>query len=127
MRVIEAHRLVVEQPGVEGGRMMQLEPGGLLAGAGEGGRMRLGEAELGESGQLGEDLLGARLWNLVDRAATEKALTDRGHQVVGAMAAHGAAKAIGLAAAEPGAVHRDLEDLLLVEDDPERFLEDRLP
>src|ERR1700738_982230 len=42
------------------------------------------------------------------------------------MAAHRSPEAIGLGAAEPGAIHRDLEDLLLVEDDAERFLEDRL-
>ena len=48
VRVIETHRLVVEQPGVERRRVVQLEPGRLVAGAGEGGRVRLGEAELGE-------------------------------------------------------------------------------
>src|SRR5437899_7079359 len=41
------------------------------------------------------------------------------------MAAHRPPKAIGLGAAEPGAFHRNLEDLLLVEDNTERFLEDR--
>src|SRR5437899_1950762 len=41
------------------------------------------------------------------------------------MAAHRPTKAIGLGAAEPGAFHRNLEDLLLVEDDTARFLEDR--
>ena len=44
---------------------MELEPGGLVAGAGEGSGMRLREAELREGRQLGEDLLGDWLWDLV--------------------------------------------------------------
>src|ERR1700730_17160639 len=42
------------------------------------------------------------------------------------MVAHRPPETVGLGTAEPGAVHRDLEDLLLVEHDAERFLEDRL-
>src|SRR5260370_37057802 len=41
------------------------------------------------------------------------------------MIAHRPPETVGLAAAEPGAVHRDLEDLLLVEDDAQGLLEDR--
>jgi len=126
VRMVEAHRLVVEQPGIERGRVMELEPGGLVTGAGEGGGVRLGETELGECGELGEDLLGDRLRDLVLGAAAEKTLADRPHQVVRAMAAHRPAETVGLGAREAGTVHRDLQDLLLVEHHPERLLEDRL-
>src|SRR5207237_8262525 len=77
VRVIEAHRLVVEQPGVQRRRVMELEPGGLVAGAGEGSGMRLREAELREGRQLGEDLLGDWLWDLVGGAAVKEVLADR--------------------------------------------------
>ena len=103
---------------------MQLQPGGLVAGAREGGRMRLGEAELGEGRQLGEDLFSDRRGHPFCGAALQETLADRGHQLVRTVAAHRPAKPIGLGAREAGTVHRDLEDLLLVEHDPECLLED---
>src|ERR1700737_485286 len=41
------------------------------------------------------------------------------------MAAHRSPETVGCGAREAGAFHRDLQDLLLVEDDAERLLEDR--
>jgi hypothetical protein len=41
------------------------------------------------------------------------------------MTAHRPAKAIGLRAGEAGTVHRNLQDLLLVEHDAERLFQDR--
>src|SRR5947208_14253703 len=104
---------------------MELEPGGLVAGAGEGGGVRLGEAELRESCQLGEDLLGDRLWDLVQGAAVKETLADRPHQLVRAMTAHRAPKTVGFGTAEAGAIHPDLQDLFLVEHDAARLPEDR--
>jgi hypothetical protein len=65
------------------------------------------------------------LWDLVLSAAAQEALADRRHQVVGPMAAHRPPEAVGFGAREAGAFHRDLQDLLLVEDDAECLLEDR--
>src|SRR3982074_3073184 len=101
---------------------MQLEPGRLVAGASEGGGVRFRETELGKCRQLGEDLLGGRLRDLVLRAAAEEPVADRGHQVVRTMAADRTPEAVGFGAREAGTLHRDLQDLLLVEDDAERLL-----
>src|SRR6266550_1135324 len=106
--------------------MMQLEPGGLVTGSGEGRGVGLRETELGERRQLGEDLLGDRLWDFILGAAVEKALADRRHQFMRTMAAHRPTEMVGFGTREAGAVHRDLEDLFLVEHDAERLLEDRL-
>src|SRR5207248_11378168 len=72
------------------------------------------------------DLLGGRLRDLVLRAAAEKAFADRRHQVVGAMAAHRSPETVGFGTREAGALHRDLQDLLLVENDTECLFQDRL-
>ncbi len=42
------------------------------------------------------------------------------------MTGHGAAEAVGAAGLHAGDVHRDLDDLLLVEDHPKRVAKDRL-
>src|SRR5207302_7786896 len=120
--MVEAHRLVVQQAGVEGGSMVQLEPGGLVAGAGKGGRVRLGEPELGKGRQLRKDLLRDRQGDFVAKTAREKAFANRVHLTVGPVAAHRPAEAVGLAPGEASAVHRYLQDLFLVEDHSQRLL-----
>ena len=73
---VEAHRLGVDQPGQELGRVEQLEERRLVGGPGEGRGMTLGEAEAGERGDLAEELLGGRLVHarLAEAAVDEPAM-----------------------------------------------------
>ena len=57
-RRVEAHGLVVEDAGVELGRVVRLEPGRGVADDGEAGGVRLVEAVGGEAAELAEDLVG---------------------------------------------------------------------
>src|SRR5207245_9885360 len=106
--------------------MVQLEPGGLVAGAGKGGRVRLGEPELGKGRQLRKDLLRDRQGDFVAKTAREKAFANRVHLTVGPVAAHRPAEAVGLAPGADGAVHRDHQDVLLIVVDTMRLCLDWL-
>ena len=123
---VEPHRLVVEQGADELGRVVVLQPGRLVGEDGEGGGVALGEAVLGEAEQLLEDLLGGLRDRRPGASAPSRNWSQRrDHRLPRALAGHRAAELVGLAGAEAGQRHRHAEHLLLVEDDAERFPQDR--
>src|SRR4029077_18899731 len=54
---VEAHRLIVEERDVELGGVVELQMSGVIRGEREGGGVTLTETELGEGGDLAEDLV----------------------------------------------------------------------
>ena len=55
---VETHRLGIDQPDRELGRVEELEKCRLVGSSGEGRGVALGEAEAGERGNLAEEFLG---------------------------------------------------------------------
>ena len=101
------------------GRVLQAQPGGLVDGPGEGGGVRLAEAERGESGDAPEELLGdTGVDAAVLAAAADEVVVQRLHLEPRAMPVHRPAEAVGLTGTVAGEIHDDAQDLLLVEDDP---------
>ena len=97
------------------------QPGGLVGEERKRGRVGLGEAERGEAEQLCEHLLGGRAVDAAAGGAVEEALAVGLDRFAAALAAHRAAEPLRLAHGEAGERHRDLEHLLLEEDDAERL------
>ena len=122
----EPHRLGVQQPGGEGGRVVQLEPGRGVHQVGEGHRVALGEPEVGEGGQGGVDLLGHVLGHVPGGHAGEQPVPQPAHPLAGPLGPHGLAELVGLGRGEAGHVDGDLHQLLLEERDAERPLQGRL-
>ena len=125
-RRVEAHRLVVEEPDVELRRVVELEMRGVVRGERERGRVALAEPELGERGDLPEHLVRDAVGHAAPSRAAHERLTQPLHVGARARAAHRAPQLVRLVRGEARDGHRDLEDLLLEEDDAERLLEDRL-
>ncbi len=120
--VVEAHRLGVEQGAEPVGRVLQAQPGGLVDGPGEGGGVRLAEAELGEAGDAPEELLGdPGVETAMLLATADEVVVQRLHLEPRAVPVHGPPEAVGLTRAVAGELHDDAQDLLLVEDDPLGF------
>lgn len=123
---VEAHRLVVEEAGVEFGGVVGFEPAGGVGDEGEGDGVGFREAVEGE----GTDCFG----NLVLHEGIDVALGhaeaqffgDRFDPFVGAFEGHGAAEFIGFGAIEGGDDHGHAEDLFLEEGDAEGASEDGL-
>ena len=123
---VEAHRLLVEERAEELGAVADPKPGRLVGEQAEGDRVGLREPEPREA----PDLLEHPLRHLDRRAA----LSGSGDELVaigedrllGALSAHRPAQPLGLARAEPGELHRDLDHLLLEDDRPQRVAQDRL-
>ena len=124
---VEAHRLGVDEPDQELGRVEQLEEGQFVGRPGERRGVRLGEPEAGERRDLAEQLLGGRLLHpgLAHRALDELAM-ELLHLVAGAPRAHRAPEPVRFGRAEARDLDRDAHDLLLVEDHAHRILEHRL-
>ncbi len=130
VRRVEAHGLGVEQRRAERGRVVQLDPRARVDEVGEGHRVALGEAEVGEGGELVEDLVG----HLALDAPLGHALVEPGpqplHPLAAALRAHGLAQLVGLARGEPGHVDGHLHELLLEQRHAEglgqRLLEQRV-
>src|SRR6202521_1199961 len=116
-RMVEAHRLRIQQSARVMRWIIQAQPGGLVGGAGEGGGVALAEAEFGEAGDALEYLLSHGLVEVVLNAAADEVVAQLLHLQPGTMPVHGAAKAVGLARGVAGHLHDDAQDLLLVQDD----------
>ncbi len=125
-RRVEAHGLVVEDAGVELGRVVRLEPGRGVADDGEAGGVRLVEAVGGEPAQLAEDLVGDLLRGAARHRLLDKVAADGVHLLHRALVRHRAAQQVGLGEAEAGHGRRHLDDLLLVDDDPVGAAQDAL-
>jgi hypothetical protein len=78
-RMVEAHRLRVEQRARVMRRVRHAQPCGFVCGARERRGVRLAEAELGETGDALEDLLSHRLIEIVFDAATDEAVAELLH------------------------------------------------
>ena len=125
---IEAHRLLVEQRAQELRPIVDAQPGGLVGEQAEGGPVGLGEAEAREADHHRPHALGQRLVDvgpLVHRPLDEAAVVD---SIASAerFAAHRTAQALGLARREAREGHRDLDDLVLEDDRPQRVAQDGL-
>jgi len=119
VRGVEAHGLGVEQPSAERRRVVVLEPGTGVHQVGERPRVALGEAVVGEGGQLvPEPLDHAGRHPPFGRPGGEAVVQDR-HASVAALGGHGLPQPVGLDGAEPGHVDGQLHELLLEQRDAE--------
>ena len=124
---VEAHRLGVDQPDEELGRIEQLQERRLVGRPGEGSSMRLGEPERGERRDLVEELLGDLLGHpRLAHAAVVEAGVELLHLAGRPPGPHRPPEAVALGRAEARDLDRDPHHLLLVEDHAHRVLEDRL-
>ena len=124
---VEPHRLGVDQPDQELGRVEELEERRLVGRPGKGRGVRLGKAEAGEGRALAEQLLGvvARQAVLGDRSLDELGVKLL-HLPGGAPRPHRPSEGVRARRGEPGDLDRDPHHLLLVEDHPETVPEHRL-
>ena len=125
-RMVEAHRLRVEQRARVVRRIGHAQPRSLIRGARERRGVRLAEAELRKAGDALEDLLRHRLVEIVLDAAADEAVAELLHLHPRTVPAHRPAKPIRLAGGVSGDLHDDAQDLLLVEDDAACFRQNRL-
>ncbi len=124
---VEAHRLGVDQPDQELGRVEQLEERRFVGRPRERRGMRLGEPEARERGDLAEQLLGDLLGHpRLAHAAVEEPLVELLHLAARAPRAHRPPEAVRFRRREPADLDGDPHDLLLVEDHAHRILEDGL-
>ena len=122
-RRVEAHRLRVQERAEELGRIVVPQPGRLVREQPERGRVRLREAEAREADELVVDLVRElRVDALGDRAFDEP-FAERLDRLLAPLAAHRAPQPLGLPHAEPRERDRDLEHLVLEDDDAERLAE----
>src|SRR5688500_11764080 len=96
------------------------QPGRLVREEPERGRMRLREAEAGESHELVEDAIGRLRVDALAGGTFDEAIAIRLERVVAALPAHRTAQPLRLAHAESGERDRDLEHLVLEYDHAER-------
>ena len=120
-RMVEAHRLRVEQCARVVRGIRQAQPGGLVRGAREGGRVRLAEAELRKAGDALEDLLRHLLAEVVLDAAPDETVAQLLHLDTRAVPVHRPPETVRLACGVGGDLHDDAQDLLLIEDHPACF------
>ncbi|MDF9789999.1 hypothetical protein M2440_000700 [Methylorubrum extorquens] len=106
-------------------RMVRLQIGGLVGHQRVGGCVGLVEAIIRELGEQVEDLVGLGLGQAVLGAALHEAVALGVHLRLDLLA-HGAAEHVGFAQRVAGENLGDLHHLLLVDDDPEGLLQDRL-
>src|SRR4029079_14719328 len=123
---VEAHGLVVEEREVELGGVVELQMSGVIRGEREGGSGTLTEPELGEGGDLAEDLVGDRLVDAFRARAADERPAELLHVSARASAAHRAAEHVRGGRRESRGGDRDAKDLLLEEDHAEGLFEDRL-
>ena len=114
-----------EQGGHEVRRVMGLEVGRLVGEIGVGGAVGLVETVLGEVLDLLEDLVGLGRADAPLLGALEEVLLLGLHDARDLLP-HRLPQDVGLGQAETCELGRDLHDLLLIDDDPPRLLEDGL-
>ena len=76
-RVVEAHRLVVEQAAPELDRVIELQPGGLVCGTSKGSRVRAAEAVHGKALHRREELVRNLARHSVGEAALDECTLER--------------------------------------------------
>ena len=102
---VEAHGLIVEQGGGEGGQVMALEVGAGVGQQGEAGGVGFRKAIEREGGDGLHDLLLGLGSDAVAGHAGAQLGFDLAHARLRALEAHGAAQFLGLTAAEAGSDH----------------------
>ena len=116
---VEPHGLGVQQGGAERRRVMVLDPATGVHQVGEGHRVALGEAVVGEGGQLLPDELDGVGRYAPAGGPGPEALVQGGHTLPAALGPHGLAQAVSLGGGEPGHVDGQLHQLLLEQRHPE--------
>ena len=112
--------------GAERRRVVPLEPGAGVHQVGERHRVALGEAEVGEGGELVVDAVGDLAGDAPLGHAVVEPLAQPLHALAAALGAHGLAELVGLAGAEAGHVDGHLHELLLEQRDAEGLGQRRL-
>ena len=120
---VEAHRLRVQERAEELGRVVAAQPRRLVGEQAERGGVRLREPEPGEADELVVDRVRRRLVDPVAEAALDEPGPERLDRLLAPLAAHRAAEPFGLPHAEARGRHRDVEHLILEDDDAERLPE----
>ena len=100
---------------------MVAQPRRLVREQPERGGVRLREAEAGEADELVVDRVRDRLVDAVPERARDEALAVRLERREAPLAAHRATQPLRLADGEAGEIDRDVEHLILEDDDAERL------
>ncbi len=124
--MIEAHRLVVEERGVERRREVHLQVRARVGEQREARRVRLREPVERERRDRRDDLVRRGAGDAVGRHALAQLALDRPHPALGPLEAERTPQLLGLPAGEARRHHRDPQQLLLEERHAERPLQDRL-
>jgi hypothetical protein len=114
---IEAHRLIVQECGGEGGQVVAFQIGAGVGDEGETSGVGFGESVEGKGGDRENDFfLRLRRDSVLRHASTELGF-DFFHAGLRAFESHGAAEFFGFASGEVGGDHSDAQELLLKERD----------
>ena len=119
-RRVKAHRLLVQEPAEELGRIVVAQPCRLVGEQAERGGVRLREPEAREADERVEDAVGHLLGDALRDRALDEARPVRLERLVAPLAAHRAPQPFRLADREPRERDRDVEHLVLEHDDAER-------
>ena len=125
-RVVEAHRLVVEQRRVELRGMVELQIGAGIGEQGEAGRVAFGKTIQGEGRDRAHDLLGGGAGNSLARHPRPELRLHFTHACLAALEPERAPQLLRLRAGESCRDHRHAKQLFLKERHAERALQDRL-
>ena len=125
-RMVEPHRLVVQQRGIEGGRIVDLQIRAGIDDEREARRVRLGKPIERKRRDRQHDRIGGRADDAVGRHAGAQLALDLLHPLLRPLESHRPAQLLGFAAGESRHGHRHAQQLLLEERHAERALEDRL-
>ena len=125
-RVIEPHRLVVEERRVERRRVMDFEIRARIRQQREAGGVRLGKSVQRERRDRRDDLLRGVAGDALPRHAVAQLDFDLLHPPLGSLEPERAPQLFGLPAGEAGRHHRHAQQLLLKERHAERPRQDRL-
>ena len=125
LHLVHVRDVLREVGGLEFGRIVGLDPGGLVAHPGVAGGVGLVEGVFGEGLPVGPDLLQDGLRVAVGQRALHEGFLERvEHGFL--LLAHGLAELVGLALGEAGQLLRQAHDLLLVDRDAVGLLEELL-
>jgi hypothetical protein len=125
-RMVEPHRLIVEQRRIERRRIVHLEKRARVRQQGKAGRVRLGESVQCKGRDGRDDLLRRFAANPPTRHAVAQLRLDLGHPPFRPFEPERAPQRFGLSPAEPGRHHRHAQQLLLEQRHAKRACENRL-